>query len=250
MSSTPQLLQSQLHSADQYQWKTWLRQALVDLRVAIPAIVKSFDPDRQVVSVQIAVSELVKPPYIDSNGDVQNTPGWVAISPINNVPVMCQRGGGFSVTLPLKQGDEGMLIFCDSCIDLWWMSGGQQPPPGGSLIQNNFERRRHDLTDCGFYPGLWNQTRVLPNYSTNSLQIRSDDGTTFIEVKLGIVNVVARGGINLQGPVNITGNLNVDGDITNTGDIEADGEVTGNDVELSNHEHPVTTAPGETGTPS
>jgi Phage protein Gp138 N-terminal domain len=243
-SSTPQLLQSQFHNADTYQWRTFLRQALVDLRVSAPAIVQSFDPLTQTVTAQIAISEFCKPPFVDGNGVTQTaSPGWVAINPIHNVPVILPRAGGFCLTFPLKAGDEGLLVFCDSCIDLWWQQGGQQPPPGGPIIQNSFERRRHDLTDCGFIPMLGNQTRVLPNYSTESVQLRSDDGTTYIELKLGVANILSRGGLNITGPVNIVGDLNVQGRITATQ------EIAGKGIPLSTHGHPVLTAPGETGPP-
>ena len=76
-----------------------------------------------------------------------------------------------------------MLIFCDMCIDAWWQSGG---------IQNQLEVRRHDLTDCGFFPGIYNQQRLLSAYSTASLQIRSDDGQTVIDVSESGVTITCR----------------------------------------------------------
>jgi hypothetical protein len=171
MSSTQlQLTPEQLNKATTAQWKAIIQQALVDLRVAGPAIVQSFDEDTQTVSVQIATSELVRFP---------NGPVWTAIAPINNVPICSLRAGSFSITPPIQVGDEGLLIFCDSCIDLWWQEGDQQPPPNAPLAQPNFERRRHDLNDCIFFPAIWNQKRVLFDYATDSIQIRSDDGTVY-----------------------------------------------------------------------
>jgi hypothetical protein len=167
------LTPSQLNSAESAQWKTILKQALYELRVAAPAIVQSFDAATQTVSVQVAVSELIK---------TNSSPVWTQIPPINKVPIVLPRGGGFCLTLPLKAGDEGLLIFCDQCIDLWWLNGGVQPPPGAPLVQPQFERRRHDLTDCGFYPGMWSQPNVVANYSANSAQLRSDDGTVIIDL--------------------------------------------------------------------
>ena len=100
---------------------------------------------------------------------------------------MTPRGGGYSITLPLKKGDEGMVIFCDACIDNWWVNGQTNSPvaantgaSSGSQRQN--EVRRHYVHDCGFYPGLWSQKNLLTGYSADSLQIRSDDGTTVIDV--------------------------------------------------------------------
>ena len=202
MSTTPALTPAQLNFAQTAQWKEILKQALTDLRVAIPAVVTDFDPVKQVVGVEVAIREIVRTP---------NGPQNVTIAPIYNVPVIYPSAGGFSLTLPLQAGDEGWLVFCDMCIDLWWMRGG---------IQNQFERRRHDLSDCGFFPGGKNQQKIISGYSGDTAQLRSDDGSTFVEIAQGgIVNVVAPGGVN------ITGNLVVSG------------EVTGNGIPLSTHVH-------------
>lgn len=211
MSTTqnfPALTPEQLTYAESAQWKKILRQAVVDLRVCSPAIVQSFNAAAQTVSVQIAMSELIRFP---SGGK------WVAIPPINNVPVCLPRAGGFSLTLPLKAGDEGFLIFCDTCFDLWWQNGGQQPQPatlkngawqgGAPLFQPNHEwRRRHDVSDCGFFPQGWSQPRVLSNYSTDSAQLRSDDGNTIVDVaEAGVTVTAQKFTVNCSGEVQING---------------------------------------------
>ena len=214
---------AQLNYAQSEQWKTALKQAVTDLRVSIPAIVQSVDYTKNppVVAVQIAITEVVQTPE-----GPQNTAIW----PIFNVPLVVFSMGGFSITFPPKEGDEGLLVFCDMCIDAWWQNGG---------VQNQIERRRHDLTDCGFIPGLRSQARPIPDWSQNSLQIRSDDGSTYVEIAAGqIVNIVAPGGINLKGNVNVTGT------------IVASEEITGNGIALSTHKHSgVQTGSGDTGPP-
>ena len=192
MSNEPQLTPSQLNQAETARWKTLLHHALVDLRVAIPAIVLDFDPSDQTVSVTVAIREVVR---------TNTGPKNVEISPVHKVPVMLPRAGGFCLTMPLQAGDEGMLVFCDMCIDLWWARG---------KVQDQLERRRHDLTDCGFYPGMWCQPRALPNYSLNSAQLRSDDGLILVDV--------AQAGITLAGP-KVTINSTGDVDINATGAI-------------------------------
>lgn len=206
MANFPSLSPAQITFAESAQWKTILRQAIVDLRVCIPAIVQSFDPQKQVASVKIAISELVRFP---------NGAQWKSIPPINNVPVCLPRAGGFALTLPLAAGDEGFLVFCDTCIDLWWQSGGQQPPEGAPIFQPNHEwRRRHDISDCGFFPMGWSQPRILSSYSTNSAQLRSDDDTVIVDVAAaGITLTGPKVTINSSGDVNIvaTGNVNIQG---------------------------------------
>ena len=208
--SSPSLSPSQITFAESAQWKTILRQALVDLRVCIPAIVQSFDHVKQVCTVQIAINELVRFP---------NGAQWKSIPPINNVPVCLPRAGGFALTLPLSAGDEGFLVFCDTCIDLWWKDGGQQPggsnPKNVPIFQPNHEwRRRHDISDCGFFPMGWSQPRVLSSYSTNSAQLRTDDGNTIIDVaEAGVTITAGKLTVNVTGDANITagGNVNLQG---------------------------------------
>jgi len=180
--TTPSLTPAQVNYSDPTQWKQFVRQALTDTRCATPAfLTKDLDVDTQTVTVQIAIQERVRTP-----GGAQ----WWDVPPIINVPIITPRGGGYSVTLPLKKGDEGLLVFCDTCFDNWWVNGQSNSPPAhtsstttaASGSQTQFEVRRHYVHDCGFIPGMWSQPNLLSNYSTSSLQIRSDDGTTIVDV--------------------------------------------------------------------
>jgi len=187
MSSTPNtpgLTLAQVTASDTSQWKLIVKQALAKARVATPAfLTEDINGSAQTVTVQIAIQERVR-----YNGQQQ----WLDVPPIINVPILLPRGGGFSVTLPLKKGDQGMLIFCDTCFDNWWLHGQQNAPPAQnpkpvswpipSGTQRQLEVRRHHVHDCGFFPGMWSQNNLLSDYSTDSLQIRSDDGNTIIDV--------------------------------------------------------------------
>jgi hypothetical protein len=186
----PTLTPFQLNYADTEQWKLVMRQGLADARVATPAfLTQDMDAVTQTVTVQVALQELVQ---------LQTGQEWWDVPPIIKVPIVLPRGGGFSLTLPLKKGDEGLLVFCDACFDFWWLSGQNNAPlaanntngtPSGSQIQN--ELRRHHVHDCGFIPGMWSQPNVLSNYSTTSMQLRSDDGTVTIDVAEAGVTVTA-----------------------------------------------------------
>ena len=180
-SFAPGLTPSQLNSAEPAQWRQFIRQSQDDLRCATPAfLVKDVDVVTQTVTVQIAIQERVRP----ASGPAQ----WWDIPPIINVPIIVPRGGGYSITLPLKKGDKGILIFCDTCFDNWWQNGTTGSPPAYtskttqavSGSQRQFEVRRHYVHDCGFLPGMWTQKDLLLNYSADSLQIRTDDGTTTV----------------------------------------------------------------------
>ncbi len=193
--NTPGLTPSQLNYAESAQWKQAIRQAGAELRCASPAfMVEDLDPATQTVTVQIAIQERVRTPTGAEDWD---------IPPITNVPIVLPRGGGYAVTLPLKKGDEGLLVFCDTCFDNWWVNGQNNGPKASNVdsptgSQKQLEVRRHHVHDCGFIPGMWSQPNVLSDYSTDSLQIRNEDGSVLVDV--------ADGGVRLLGPAVVADN--------------------------------------------
>ena len=156
------------------QWTDLLHQAACDMRVAMPGLITKFDAVKQTVMVQLTVMERMQDPA----GQVD-----VAIHQLLDVPVVMPRGGGFSLTLPLKAGDECLVVFADLCIDTWWADGGWQ--------NVQYELRRHDLSDAFCIPGPWSQQRLLPSYSTTSAQLRSDDGSVIVDIAEAGVTVTA-----------------------------------------------------------
>jgi ribosomal protein L18E len=145
-----------------------------DIRVAIPGIVQSFDPVEQTVTVQSAIRERIR----DQDGNMSFTD----LPLLLDVPVMFPRAGGFVLTMPVVPGDECLVIFGDMCIDAWWSNGG---------VQNQIEKRRHDLSDGLAIMGVWSQPRVVSGYSTNSAQLRTEDGSTCIDIKPEEIGVTA-----------------------------------------------------------
>ncbi len=159
-----------------------------NLRVAMPGIVTSFNSKEQTVSVRCAVRERLTQDGTDS---------WVEIPVLVDVPIVLPRAGGYALTLPVKAGDECLVIFGDNCIDAWWQSGG---------VQNQIDLRRHDLSDSFAVLGPWSQPRVLPNYSTGSAQLRNESGSAYIEISGNTINIVA-------GTVNIGSSTKIDGKV-------------------------------------
>lgn len=163
-----------------------LHQFECELRVAMPAIVVSFDPGgptagpggtpkAPTVSVQPSVQEVIL-----ENG-VENIK---TIDILDDVPVSIYGGGGFSFTLPIKPGDECLVVFADMAFDHWFESGGIQKQPDGKLY-------RHDIGDAIAIFGLKSSPNALANYSTSSAQLRSDDGTVIIDIAETGITVTA-----------------------------------------------------------
>lgn len=135
-----------------------------NLRVAMPGIIQSWDNDKQTAVISIAVTE-----KLNINGAAQDVP----IPALLDSLVILPRGGNFLLTMPIKAGDECLIIFGDMCINSWFQNGG---------VQGQETLRRHDLSDSFFIPGCWSQPNKVDNYSTDSAQLRTIDGTVFLGI--------------------------------------------------------------------
>ncbi|WP_210502199.1 Gp138 family membrane-puncturing spike protein [Pantoea ananatis] len=156
------------------------------LRVSLPGIVQSFDPTTCTCTVQPAIAGQ----GVDEKGQIKSAP----LPLLMDVPVIFPRGGGCTITFPVKAGDECLVIFSDRCIDFWWQNGGVQEP---------VDPRQHDLSDAFALVGPQSQAQKISNISTTTLQMRTDDGTAYIELDPNnkAVNVVAPGGFNVTTPL-------------------------------------------------
>nr|DAL44261.1 MAG TPA_asm: baseplate component [Caudoviricetes sp.] len=170
------------------------------MRVALPGIIQSFDPESLTAVVQPAIRYIERDN--DGNKSTKDYPLLV------DVPVVFPRGGGCTLTFPVKEGDECLVIFADRCIDFWWQSGGIQEPVDG---------RMHDLSDAFCIVGPQSQAKKIGGISTTAAQLRTDDGSAIIELAAG-------GAVTITSPqITINGPLQVNGEITSTGDQLAGG---------------------------
>lgn len=196
------------------------------LWTSLPGVVVAFDPFAQTCTVQ----PTIKGQYRTPRGELQSVTMPVCV----DCPVLFPGGGGFVLTFPIAEGDECLLFFASRCIDSWWQSSGVQPPA---------EFRMHDLSDGFVFVGPRSRPNVVPNISMNSTQLRSNDGSTYIElVNSTIINVVTPAALNISAPVvTIDGNLvQITGNVHVNQSIVADAEVTagGEDgIHLSTHIH-------------
>lgn len=220
------------------------------IRVAIPGIIQSFDPDEVTCTVLPAIKGT------DGNESVD-------LPLLVDVPVSFPRGGGVTLTFPIKPGDECELIFNDRCIDFWWQSGG---------VQEAVDLRQHDLSDAVAFVGIQSQAKKISNISTSAAQLRTDDGAAFIELATGHditvetpgkLTASAQGGteitsptIVLNGAVTINGSLSQGmgpggGTATMLGPVVVTNDVTAGGKSLETHTHSgVQTGSGNTGAPN
>lgn len=234
-----------------------------DIWTALPGIVQSFDPAAVTATAQPAITGVVT----QSDGTHQA----VRLPLLLDCPVVFPRGGGCTLTFPVKSGDECLIVFASRCIDAWWQSGGVQVP---------MEMRMHDLSDGFVLVGPMSQTKKIGNISTTDVQLRSDDGQAFLGINpsshditlstTGNIAMQATGDITMQAEnINMTANkITMDtplveitgqmvqtgakgsgattyGGLTNTG-----GTISSNGIVLETHVHSgVEPGGSNTGTP-
>lgn len=204
------------------------------MRVAIPAIVKSYDRTTQTITAQPTIREKI----IDrTTGNIQ----WIDLPILVDIPVVFPQGGGFAIVFPLDEGDEVLLLFNDMCMDSWFEQGG---------IQNWNDRRRHDLSDAIAIPGPRSMPNVLEGILPNCMEMRTVDGDT----RMGITadgwyfihgdDVLASGdGDGIVIAFNDSNKV----EINNSG-VEITGTLVINGDSYTGHRHSgVDTGPGNTG---
>lgn len=163
------------------------------LWTAIPGIVESVDYQEQTVTVQPTIREKV-----NLEGEYQ----WVELPKLIHVPFFIYSGGGYTITMPIQPGDECLVVFADMCIDAWWQSGG---------IQNQIDRRRHDLSDGFAICGFKSQPNTVPGYSGSSVQIKRG-GHTIFDITASKVTINAD--VTINGSQVVSNNHKVGGTLT------------------------------------
>lgn len=112
--------------------------ALEGVHTALPAKVVRYDASTQQADVQ----PLVKAAYTDEEGERQ-----VASLPVvASVPVVMLTAGGFTFTVPVQNGNTGLLVFAEASLDRWLAGTGGEVDPEIDV--------RHGLSDGVFLPGL------------------------------------------------------------------------------------------------
>ncbi len=208
---------------------------LKELHTSIPGIIESFDAEKQLATIQPAVKRV----FITRDGDKEIlTPSDLPI--LINVPVIFPRGGGFSLTFPVKKGDECLIALCERSIDNWHRVGGVQPPGA---------RRFHSLSDATAFVGLSSLTNKVPNYDDTNTQLKSDDNK--VEITLltdGTISIKAETKVTIDAPdAEFTGNVKILGNLEVIGDSTLSDTVTSNGKDISDthlHDGPITAPSG------
>ena len=177
--------------------------AMMDVRVSMPARIVSFDPATKTASVEIGLK------MVNADDTQSDYP------PLVDCPCLFTRGGGFHLVHPYKAGDKGIVLFSDRCFDGWFQAGQVAPP---------MDFRIHSMSDAYFIGGADCLDDVSPIVS-DAMFIGKDDNSAGVTIK-------ASGDIDLNG-VNISpsGIITLpDGTILNShvhGNVQSGNSTTG-----------------------
>lgn len=177
--------------------------AMMDVRVSMPARIVSFDPATKTASVEIGLK------MVNADDTQSDYP------PLVDCPCLFTRGGGFHLVHPYKAGDKGIVLFSDRCFDGWFQAGQVAPP---------MDFRVHSMSDAYFIGGADCLDDVSPIIG-NAMFIGKDDNSAGVTIK-------ASGDIDLNG-VNISpsGIITLpDGTILNShvhGNVQSGNSTTG-----------------------
>ena len=107
-------------------------------------------------------------PAIQQIRDVDGSRQYVNIPKLTNVPIVlpCSNALGLSITMPIKKGDEVVLLVSDRSLDNWQLDGGIQRPADETEI------RHHDLSDCLCIPSALT-IAALDTYNNEAIEIGS-----------------------------------------------------------------------------
>ena len=177
--------------------------AMMDVRVSMPARIVSFDPATKTASVEIGLK------MVNADDTQSDYP------PLVDCPCLFTRGGGFHLVHPYKAGDKGIVLFSDRCFDGWFQAGQVAPP---------MDFRVHSMSDAYFIGGA-DCLDDVSHIVENAMFIGKDDNSAGVTIK-------ASGDIDLNG-VNISpsGIITLpDGTILNShvhGNVQSGNSTTG-----------------------
>ena len=155
-----------------------------DINTCIPGVVISFDKDTQLASLQIGINM------------VDNHDNQYKHAPIISCPVFFVGNANYIIEHEINEGDEGILVFSQRCMDNWVADGG---------TVNQDVIRFHDINDAMFIPGIRSQKNKIENFGNDGIKLRDKNNSNFVWLKNDGTIIIK------------TNKLIVDGDIINNG---------------------------------
>ncbi|QGP52530.1 Mu-like prophage protein gp45 (plasmid) [Piscirickettsia salmonis] len=247
-----------------------LESRLCDVHTSIPGRIASYDATTQKANIQPVIKKKLR------DGRAFSMPV------ITDIPVMFPSAGGGLLSFPAKQGDTGLLFFCERSIDQWMTGNNDEAEP----LWNH----KHNYTDAVFIPGLYPYSKTLEadpvntelKFSDNQIILKPDGSIVINAPKQITINTINayvnasqqltvtaplsqfKGNVAITGDLttpaltatagskasSFTGNVKTSGTINCDQTITASSDVVGGGISLKSHTHGgVQTGGGTTSAP-
>lgn len=178
--------------SESYALESVIERMIAQACCCLPGIVEDFNPGPPPIAKVV--------PAIKRKVIGENKPRYIKMPVILNVPVVVpfSQSAGLLMTLPVKKGDEGLIVFSDRMIDEFVEKGGFQSPECCGPENETTEPRAHSLTDAIFIPGIISkpQGKDIVDWKLDAIEIRNRDRSAFIS--LG-----TNGAIRMKSPVGV-----------------------------------------------
>ena len=199
-----------------------------NLNTAIVGEIVTFDPATVTAEIKIGVE------FFMQDGTTK------PLTNLLHVPIMVLQAGGFTMTFPVKAGDECLILFQMRDISTWIENGSIIKP-----VSN----RQLNISDAVALVGIQSAKTRVQNYDPDNMKISSEnasvtitpDGAITIDSR-DVLSITADSGVEITGDVAITGDIEITGETLMTGSLEVTGTIQDSGSCLTNHTHNVSEA--------
>ncbi len=153
-----------------------IQSRLTEFRVSLPCKVTKYNDSDGTVDVEI----LLKDQKPQSDGTVKLS----TFPTVQDVPIQWFRCGTAWITLPIKDGDLGKLVFCDRSLSNWSASNKGEVVDPKSLTM-------HNIDGAVFEPGLYPTTAAVPSPDKDNIVIHCDEKVMVGQKGMNDDNLVA-----------------------------------------------------------
>ena len=159
------------HPTQAQQLELTIKSMISNTNICKPCYVVAVNNDNP-LTVNVQCVDKLK--VISDNGKEAS---FVDMPLLKNVPVVFPNAqtNGFALTLPIKAGDTGYLIFADRALGNFKLYGKESAPQQDGSITNAI--RSHSLTDAIFIPGLCYNNNGYASYESSGVEMRNKDAS-------------------------------------------------------------------------
>lgn len=156
--------------------------------IILPARIVEYFPEDQTATVQISVETIYN--NSESLYEIKKR------QPLEGVPVHTPSGGGWAITMPIKEGDSCIMFFSQVGYDHWLY---EDKDSAGLLagLPKPWMRRQFNEDDGYALVGLNTIPRAIKSYTMDGSQWRNEDAIQNIHLKEDL-------SIEINSPVSVT----------------------------------------------